>query len=125
MARIFIIDDDLIYQRIININLTRFGRFQEIKMFNSGAEPLQYLVTHQNDDDRLPDVILLDLNMPGVNGWEFLEAYSLFSDKLVHSIAVFITTSSVDPTDRINLFKYAFVKDYIVKPIPETFIKNL
>jgi CheY-like chemotaxis protein len=63
----------------------------------------------------LPDVILLDLNMPILDGWQFLDEFVKLPIK--KEIAIFIVTSSIDPSDIEMVKKYDIVKSYIMKPI--------
>lgn len=68
-----------------------------------------------------PDLILLDLNMPGMNGWEFLDNFQ----KIGKNITVYILTSSIDSADYRKAQKYKLVKKYIEKPLNPDIITNL
>jgi CheY-like chemotaxis protein len=125
MAIILIIDDDPIYHKIIYTFINMFSRFKKILSFVDGEEALAYLQTHQRDSSLLPEVILLDLNMPGLNGWGFLDEYALLRNKLATPIDIYITTSSDDRLDQNRVSQYPFVKDYVVKPLSENLIKSL
>ena len=63
----------------------------------------------------LPDAILLDLNMPVMDGWQFLDEF--ISLPITKEIHIFIMTSSIDPADIEMAGKYKVVKEYIMKPI--------
>lgn len=65
------------------------------------------------NNDFTPDLILLDLNMPGMNGWEFLEQFQ----KMGKEITVCILTSSIDSADYRKAQRFKQVKKYIEKPL--------
>ncbi|MEO6632383.1 MAG: response regulator [Mucilaginibacter sp.] len=63
------------------------------------------------------DYILLDLHMPVMNGWEFLENYTYLSMTGKEKCEVFLLTSSVHDEDKVRASNYPFIKDYIIKPL--------
>jgi len=91
--------------------------FGELKVNNelvrvtNGEEALEYLKTHA---DKMPCVILLDLNMPRMNGIEFLKAAK--ADDELRQIPVVVLTTSKDDRDKVESFKLS-VAGYIVKPV--------
>lgn len=70
-----------------------------------------------------PDVILLDINMPGMNGHEFLAAYSQIHDKEIPIVAMLTSSDQIE--DKENAAKYSFVKDYLVKPLQAEHLQKL
>jgi CheY-like chemotaxis protein len=72
-------------------------------------------------NDFTPDLILLDINMPGMNGWEFLESFQ----KMGKEISVYILTSSIDSADYRKAERYKQVKKYIEKPLNSQKITTL
>jgi CheY-like chemotaxis protein len=97
---IFIVDDDPIHQQIANIMIRRQGIGENVKTFSDAQDTLDYLKKHQHEPDLLPDLILLDLNMPVMDGWEFLKDYAGFYENLSKEIGIFVLTSSIDDKDR-------------------------
>jgi CheY-like chemotaxis protein len=91
--------------------------FSELKVNNelirvtNGEEALEYLKTHA---DKMPCVILLDLNMPRMNGIEFLKVAK--ADDELRQIPVVVLTTSKDDRDKVESFKLS-VAGYIVKPV--------
>ncbi len=108
-----IVDDDPIFVMVIKkmIEITQFS--DEVVVYGNGSEALDAL--HHASATDLPDVILLDLNMPIANGWDFLDNFS--QGTLAGKIPVYIVTSSIDPRDRERAASYAVVRDFLVKPI--------
>lgn len=122
---IFIVDDDPIHQQITQIMIDRQGISNSMQAFSDAQEVLDYLAGHQGDCSALPDVILLDLNMPVMDGWEFLDAYSTLSNTLCRKIQIYVLTSSIDENDRERVGSYSFVKGYLTKPLSRDTILQL
>ena len=80
---IWVIDDDPIYQIIINKTIQRFGLFSAISTFKNGKIALDALLQLLDNDTALPDIILLDINMPVMDGWEFMEELGLIKPKFM------------------------------------------
>lgn len=110
-----IIDDDPIFifgtKRIMQIA----DFCDDFLVFNNGAEAYNSLKTLIENKEELPEIILLDLNMPIMDGWQFLDKITQI--KIPDNITIFIVTSSINPTDVDRAKKYNRVSRYIVKPI--------
>lgn len=115
-AKVLLIDDDDIYRYIARKVLESTGCVEDIHICSSGAEALDCLKENRNNSDALPDIILLDLNMPVMNGWEFLDVFDDLKPTLLKNIQVFIVTSSMDETDREYSSLYTCVSGFITKP---------
>nr|WP_321222116.1 response regulator [uncultured Psychroserpens sp.] len=73
--------------------------------------------------ENLPDIILLDINMPIMDGWQFLDEFvKIESHKL---ITIYIVSSSIDPQDIKRAKKYQNISNYIVKPITIKKLKTI
>ena len=115
---VFLIDDDNIYQFTARKILESTGLAKQIQSFYNGKEAIKYLKNQDNcTPENLPDVIFLDINMPVMNGWEFLEEYHTFCGDLAKPIVVYVVSSSIDTQDIKKSKEYTAVTDYIVKPI--------
>lgn len=110
-----LIDDDEIHifttKRIIN----KMEFSKNIIEFNNGKEALDGLTEIINSNQTLPELILLDLNMPIMDGWQFLDQFTNF--KIEKSIKIYIVSSSIDEEDIERAKKYQSISNYIVKPI--------
>src|ERR1700728_930651 len=80
----------------------------------SGIDALEYLKSK-----KLPhsDLIFLDINMPGMNGWEFLEQYNLLDEELKSHATIIMLSTSDHPGDIAKAKQWSFVADYITKPL--------
>lgn len=124
MSKVFIIDDDPIHQRIAQIMIAKHKLFDEYISYTEAELALEYLRENVNTTTALPEVILLDLNMPVVDGWDFLEAFEKFQAELSKDIRIFIVTSSVDEKDKIRSQTFSFVKGFISKPLSPDIIRS-
>ena len=112
-----IIDDDPIFiygtKRIMNeVNFS-----ENIIVFNNGQDAIDGLNEMTNRNEDLPSVIFLDLNMPIMNGWEFLEDFVKIPNHNREKVTVYIISSSVDPRDLERIKNYKVVNNYILKPL--------
>ena len=114
MKTVMLVDDseaDLLFSSII---VGRSGICERVLEFDNAAGALAHLQAPQGHD---VDLILLDINMPRMNGFEFLQAYQqLQREQQAHAVVVMLT-SSPDPHDRSQAESFACVRGYVVKPI--------
>lgn len=112
-----LIDDDETYQFIAKHTIMKLDMVDRLKIFSNGKEAIDYLHSKLHDPSQLPDVILLDLNMPVMDGWDFLERYLMLQPRIGKKINIYIVTSSVDPVDVERAERINAVTDYFVKPL--------
>lgn len=112
-----IIDDDSIYvfglKKIIEMN----NLCKNILVFKNGEEALKYLAPLVTTSEEFPDVILLDINMPVLDGWGFLDEFTKLKPKINKKVTLYMVSSSVNQEDIDKANKYEQVSDYIIKPI--------
>ncbi|WP_055442454.1 response regulator [Lacinutrix himadriensis] len=114
-----IVDDDDIYQFTIKKTIKSLNIAKNIIAFSDGEEALNFMIENLNNDEELPDVILLDINMPIMDGFQFMEEYIKIKPKLGKKIIIYMVSSSVDTSDIERAKKISEVSDYIIKPIKE------
>lgn len=111
----YIIDDDKLSIKLMSMLITKNNFCEEIISFHNPRTALDELIKNAETPSKLPDVILLDLNMPVFDGWQFLDEleHITFSKEII----IFIVSSSIDPSDLEMTKNYPLVKNYIVKPL--------
>jgi CheY-like chemotaxis protein len=124
-VNVLLVDDDTIYQFVSRKTLEATGHANQITICSNGEEAFHFLEHNMHNIAELPDIILLDVNMPVMNGWEFLDAYQSLRPNLSKEIHVFLVTSSMNDQDRDYSRRYDCVEDYIVKPLDRVKISDL
>lgn len=114
---IWIVDDDAIYQIIVNKIIQRSEMFSAISSFKNGRDAIDNLHHAVAINGDLPDIILLDINMPIMDGWEFMEAMALVKPNLSKEIVVYIVSSSIAIEDKNKSKSYENILGYLSKPI--------
>jgi CheY-like chemotaxis protein len=115
---VLLIDDDEI-NNFISIKLIKKALLNtEITACLNGKLAIEQLADIQkNDPDKLPDYILLDINMPIMNGWEFLDEYKRLNIDPLGQSRIFIISSSVFSNDINKARSYQLVQNFISKPL--------
>jgi CheY-like chemotaxis protein len=112
---VYVVEDDLITAKITEVHLRQHGAFGRVQRYPNGQPALEALLRSSAQQAPLPDLILLDLNMPVMDGWEFLDA--LAKQSWQQHLQVCVLTSSIQPDDQAKADKYAAVKGYFSKPV--------
>jgi two-component system, chemotaxis family, chemotaxis protein CheY len=121
-----LVDDDKIFQLTASKTIKALQLSDNILQFENGEDALKYLVDNATNPAALPDYIFLDINMPFVDGWMFLQDYSGFKQNLSKEISIFMVSSSIDPRDIHRARSIPDVQEYVVKPLSkEKFIQLL
>jgi len=115
--QICVVDDDFIYQFAVKKTIEATGLASEIITFSNGEEAINYLQEKKDDIASIPDIIFLDINMPIMDGWEFLEAYRPLEIILKKKITIYIVSSSTSDSDIEHSKKFSNVSGYIIKPV--------
>jgi two-component system, chemotaxis family, chemotaxis protein CheY len=116
MIKALIIDDDPIQLKLAELLIKRSASFGQSMSFTGAVEALAFLGNRENEH-LLPDVILLDLNMPLVDGWTFLSRYAQIRPQMNKKINLFILSSSIDEKDILRSRGFQFVTGYFSKPM--------
>ena len=117
IANLWIIDDDPMATFYIK-RLAELGELADIiTIYDKARGAVDYLLHHKNTQEHLPDVILLDIYMPELDGWGFLQEYALIKHQLDKPIAIYIISSSGNLKDINRARSIPEVTEYIQKPV--------
>lgn len=125
LQQVWVIDDDPI-NNIVFRKLSDFTAFtEELIDFVSAVDALDQLQQLASDNRTFPDAIFLDVSMPIVNGWDFLDRLKDILSTEVDSITIYMLTSSSNQSDIYRAARHTCVNDYIVKPITVDKLNNI
>jgi CheY-like chemotaxis protein len=117
MCKLIVLDDDKIQHLLIKKMLIKYDVFNDTIFSDDGKSILDFLSLNKTNGGILPEILFLDLNMPKLSGWRFLEALNGLYPQLTKALTVYVISSSVDPQDVKRSSKYSFVKSYLIKPV--------
>ncbi|MDW3649136.1 MAG: response regulator [Bacteroidia bacterium] len=122
---VMLIDDNEI-DNIINEKIIEANSFADnILVFQTGQEALDFLNTNQNDEDVLPEIVFLDINMPIMDGFQFLEDFEKFSETVLEKCKIIMLSSSISPKDIDRAASSKYVKKYLNKPLNARYLEAI
>ncbi|WP_207426271.1 response regulator [Pedobacter sp. SYSU D00535] len=117
MCKVLIIDDDPFYHQVTKAFIKKYDSVDEHTSYTNPVNSLLDLTEAYFASKPLPDIILLDLNMPELSGWEFLDTFSTISALTDQRTKVYIVSSSVGQDDKDRALNYPCVKGIYSKPV--------
>jgi len=123
---IWIVDDDPIFQMIFKMMIERVNAHIAVGQFKNGQEAIDAVKNIGKDEDRIPDYIFLDINMPIKTGWDFLnELPAIVDPSFIARTKVYIVSSSINPEDEEKARTYSLTEDFLIKPLSESLIESI
>lgn len=122
---IWIVDDDHIYVYAAQKQLSLHAAIKHTSVFANGKLAMDALNELLSKKASLPRIILLDINMPVMDGWEFMEAFNALADDALRTVAIFMVSSSIYEEDTERAKTYKQIKQYIQKPLNKEKIKGI
>ncbi len=121
-----IIDDDPIFVYGTKKVMKEVDFCSDIIVYNNGQDAINGLRNLVKEKKEMPSLIFLDLNMPVMDGWEFLDDFITIPNNNIEKVHVYVISSSIDANDFIRARNYEVVNNYILKPItPEDLVAVL
>ncbi len=120
IKNLMLIDDNVVDQKVYSRIFERSGLIGTVLSFRRASEAIDYL----SSDAAMPELVLLDINMPGMDGFEFLDAAERLLGPSFTSVVVMLTTS-LDPKDEARAASHAPVKDFLNKPLTAEHVQRL
>lgn len=117
MDKVLLIDDDKAVNFFNKLVVVKHKHFEHITTVQSGKEGLSFLEQAERGEVPIPNIIFLDINMPAMNGWEFLDRFEQMSITFRSTIKVIILSSSSNPEHVKKSIESYDVVDFINKPL--------
>jgi CheY-like chemotaxis protein len=114
---VLLVDDDEATNFYHQIVLEEWGKAKNVYVAANGEIAINFLKEHDSFRYQRPSLILLDVNMPVMNGFEFLAAYSQLDEELKASIVVVMLTTSLHPNDQNQAHYFKELRGYLNKPL--------
>lgn len=114
-------DDNFVHKRIIQKN----DAAANVVVKESGPAALDFLKEDATEEGQRPELIFLDINMPNMNGWEFLDEYSMLDKGLQSKAVIIMLTTSDNPDDRERAKKLNISADFKTKPLTKEILDEV
>ena len=121
---VLLIDDSIPINYFHKIIVEKSGVALNCIAVNNGQEALDYLQIKKDAQERLPELIFVDINMPGINGWEFLEKFRANHKSILKEVVTVMLTTSINPDDK-EKSKRLNVPNYFPKPLTVKLLVDL
>ncbi len=122
---IHIIDDDPISQMLAQKAIQMTNKVNNISIFKNGQEAIDFLRQNALNSHILPDIIFLDINMPILDGWGFIDAFSKEKCNLSKKILIYMLSSSIAEADISKAKEVPDIYSYIIKPLKRNMILEI
>lgn len=121
---ILLIDDDEPTNFLNRMVIQEVNCTERIEIIQNARDALEYLVNTSANHTK-PDLIFLDINMPAMDGWEFVEKYNQLPEEQKAAIVVVMLTTSFNPEDELKAKRIAGIEDFYNKPLTQQMLMGI
>lgn len=125
MRKYLIVEDDEVFIFLHEHVMRHADPNAEIISMKSSLMAVDYLNELIEKGDKIPDAILLDLNMPEMNGFQFLEYCQPMADSVFKNTHIYVVTSSLYESDKTKALSFSFLKGFKEKPLTKDDAKKI
>jgi len=122
---ICIVDDDEIYKFTMRKTIEMNKLARKVLIFFDGEEALDFITDNLGNNQDLPDVIFLDINMPIMDGFQFMQEYIKIKPRVGKKITIYMVSSSVDADDIEKANEISDIAGYLIKPIKASELNDI
>lgn len=115
-----LIDDDEVYQYLSKKIIQSTNTVETLIQFEDAEQTMRFIIENKSNSDKLPDLILLDINMPYMDGWQMIEELRPHLPEIQKKMMIMLCSSSNNPSDLVKAKNYPEVDSYIIKPLTES-----
>lgn len=123
--KVLVIDDNEVDRYVSELVMERYGFAEEVVCLESAMEGLEFLKGHEANPETLPDLIFLDINMPVMSGFDFLDEYRKLSETIQRHCIIMMLTTSLDEADKKRAEKNEFVYRFLNKPLDKDKLEQI
>jgi CheY-like chemotaxis protein len=125
-SQFIVVDDDPVNNLVCKFAISSYASAASIHLFTNPELALAWIKdAYHSGTDQEKTILFLDINMPVMSGWEFLDEFSEFPDTYHAKITIFILSSSIDPEDKQKAASHPLVSGYFSKPLRKETIHQL
>jgi CheY-like chemotaxis protein len=122
---ICIVDDDSINRFIFSKTIETQKLSDKVLTFSNGQLAIAFLLDNISQTSNLPDILFIDINMPIMNGWQFIEEYMKIKLKIKKKIMIYLLSASLNPIDLARSKEIDGISGHIIKPINPEKLKEI
>jgi two-component SAPR family response regulator len=117
ILRFMIVDDDPLNNSLCKFVIRSVSPDVELIDFTFPEKALEFILLNAPTHELYSTIMLLDINMPVINGWDFLKAFDAFDEGIRKHFTIYILSSSIDWNDKERAKSNPYVRDYLIKPL--------
>jgi CheY-like chemotaxis protein len=126
VQRFIIVDDDATNNILCKYTIKKAAPTSDVQAFEFPAEALKYISSaYENAEGETTTILFLDINMPEIDGWDFLDEFAKMDDRIHKQFVIYLLSSSIDPSDKQRAASANFVKGFLSKPLSYADVSKL